>query len=205
MESQHPESHANESGSSEPQPDSPAARRKALVDQGDLLGLIEELVRTYPTRALRSAEFAQITHCVDELAKANPARLEQAMLSRVESLASLLYLRIEATVRGELEDGEALLHGQPAGVPRVVIDSGLLERIERLARFLMQIADLRARLRHLEDLSDDPIRSARRRTRATLGGRGGEDGRVARDLVSPRVSDQKTNLKFPNGFHHSFP
>lgn len=180
----------------------PAKRCEAMAVKGDLLGLLDFL-ETQANPILLHESLGTIGRCIRVRACEDLSGLSEDAFARILGMAILLLTKVQLFIMTRLQEAEQMGAHTLSQLPKDITDDGWLERMERLSRFVAEMAATRARVRHLNGLSDDSIRSRRSRRRsrsaATLakdrdqaaGGKGPSgNGWVRRQAASSRLSDR---------------
>jgi len=141
----------------------PLQQCEAMVEQGDLQGLLDHL-QSKMTHLLHLSPDL-LARCIRRKARLDLSALTEDAFASILSLGLLLLLRTKLFIESRLQECEA--HGAHAlsQLPRDLLAEGWLERAERQARFVAEMASLRARTRHVSGLDDETRRSNRRRRR----------------------------------------
>lgn len=140
--------------------------REDLVARGDLLALLEQ-IEASPAWNRTAAALDQVTRCVRQLACDNLDGLNDAVFAIILGTANTLLVRCRLVISEELGKHDAC-GGGSADLPPELVEQGWLERFERLAKFVAEMASVRARLQHLKILGDQangPDSSAPRKPR----------------------------------------
>lgn len=180
----------------------PAERCEAMAAQGDLLGLLDYL-ETQANPILLHESLGTIARCIRVRARDDLSGLSEDAFARILGMAILLLTKVQLFIMTRLQEAERMGAHTLSQLPKDVTEDGWLERTERLSRFVAEMAATRARVRHLNGMSDDATRSRRSRRRsrsaATLAKHRGQaagsegpsgNGRVRRQAAADRLSDR---------------
>jgi hypothetical protein len=129
-----------------------------LADRGDVLGLLDHLEDDANQLALGSS-MRLISRCIRNKAKADLSGLCDDAFARILSLATLLLARVQLYITSRLTEAEAYGAHAKSGLPADLIDQGWIERAERIARFISEMATVRSRVQHVNRLNADARRS----------------------------------------------
>ncbi len=132
---------------------SAAADRKAFAADGQLIALMG-LIENGPEWHRVPAALRDIGRCVNNRARTDPDGLTDEALVLIVGLATELLARCRLVITGELSRADEFNHGE-AHLPPDLIDGGWLDRFQASAKFVAQMAALRARLNHLRRLASD--------------------------------------------------
>ncbi len=181
---------------------SPAKRCEAMAAHGDLLGLLDFL-ETEANPVLLHESLGTIARCIRVRAREDLSGLCEDAFARILGMAMLLLSKVQLYLLTRLREAERMGAHMLSKLPKDVTEDGWLERMERLSRFVAEMAATRARVRHLNGMSDDATRPRRSRRRsrsaaALAGGRGqvaggkgpSGNGRVRRQAAAPGLCDR---------------
>ncbi|MFH1747701.1 MAG: hypothetical protein ABIG44_11745 [Planctomycetota bacterium] len=193
----------------EPPPAMPNKRRRSplcrhcdqLAAQGDLLGLLDYL-ETRDNPALLRESLGMISRCIRVRAQTDVSGLCEDAFARILGMAVLLLTKVQLYIETRLREDVRVDGHTLSQIPRDLTEDGWLERMERLSRFVAEMATTRARVRHLNGLGDETTGSKRRKRRSraaptlaadrgqTAGGQGPSgNGRVRRQAAAPEQHD----------------
>ncbi len=143
----------------------PAKRCEAMAARGDLLGLLDFL-ETEANPILLHESLGVIARCIRVRGRENLSGLCEDAFARILGMAILLLAKVQLFIATRLQEAERMGSHTLSQLPKDVTDEGWLERMERLSRFVADMAATRARVKHLNGLSDDTTRSKRPRRRS---------------------------------------
>ena len=143
----------------------PPERCAAMAAQGDLLALLDFL-ETEASPALLHSSLGMIGRCIRTRARKDLSALSEDLLTRIIGMAGLLLIKVQLYVATRLQEAEQAGAHALSQLPRDITEEGWLDRLERLSRFVGEMAATAARVRHLNGLCDDADRSKRSRRRS---------------------------------------
>ncbi len=180
----------------------PRAVCEGLADRGELLALLNHLEDEANATLLPTA-LPLINRCIRRRAQDHLSGLTEDLFARVLGLAALLLIKVQlyiSTRLNECGDHGALTLSK---LPADLIDEGWLDRAERLARFIGEVATTRSRIRHVDRLNVQhdsrngfPGRSsaaatvAQSRTEAAAGEAPPHNGRVHQPAATLRLPER---------------
>ena len=129
-----------------------------LADRGDVLGLLAWL-RSRSVLRLPPSAMDNLAKAIRRLERDNVDALVETAYAEIIGLVTTLLVRCELHVERRLAEADSY-GGNPVHMPADLVDQDWFGRIERLARFLMQITTTRARVRHLARLNDNGKKSS---------------------------------------------
>ncbi|MCH7945337.1 MAG: hypothetical protein IIC73_04885, partial [Armatimonadetes bacterium] len=138
--------------------DEPKSDCDQLADQGDVLGLLDHLEDDANPLALGSS-MSLINRCIRRKAQQDLSGLIDLAFGRVIGLALLLQSRAAMYITARLGEAESFGAHCKSGLPADLIDEGWIERAERLGRFIAEMAQLRARVGHVNQLNENAKRT----------------------------------------------
>lgn len=129
----------------------PDQLRKQMIECGDVLGLLNHLDELDPDLSSLSA-FNDLSRAVQRKAKNDASGLTEDGFATIIGLTTELLLRCRTYITQRLRDHEEKRHHARVPIPADIVSEGWLERAEKLSRFLMEVAAMRARVRHVTGL-----------------------------------------------------
>lgn len=138
--------------------DVPKQIGEELADRGDVLGLLDYLEDDARPLALEPS-INLISRCIRRKAQLDLSGLCDAAFGRVIGLALLLQSRAAMYITARLGEAESFGAHCKSGLPADLLDEGWIERAERLGRFIAEMAQLRARVGHVNQLNENARRA----------------------------------------------
>lgn len=129
-----------------------------LVQNGNILGLLDLLEDSAKPHAVDSAT-SLISRCIRQSAQLNLTSLCDDAFARIIGLALLLQSRAAMFITARLSEAERFGAHCESGLPADILDQGWIERAERLGRFIAEMAQLRARVAHINRLNENAERT----------------------------------------------
>ena len=136
-----------------------------MAAQGDLLGLLDYL-ETEASPVLLQDSLGLIGQCIRVRAREDLSGLSEDVFARVLGMATLLLTKVQLYIMARMREDERVGADALSGMPKDLTSEGWLDRLERLSRFVAEMAATHARVRHLNGMSDDATRSRRPRRRS---------------------------------------
>ena len=136
--------------------DAPSPRRicEDLANKGDLLGLLNYLEDEANDEVLHAA-LPLIDRCTRQKAKTDLPGLVEEVFARIVGMTTFLLVRVQLYIGARLRECERYgAHGL-SKLPADLLDDGWLDRAERLSRFVMEAATIRARVKHVARLNNE--------------------------------------------------
>lgn len=171
---------------------------QVLADEGDVLGLLAQ-IRSKNALTLPPDVMDYLSTAIRQK-QSDVVGLTEAAFAEIMGFATLMLIRCELRVERRLAES-ARYGGDPTHLPEDLNSEGWLERIERISRFVTEIASARSRIQHLEELSDDKRRKDKHARRPNNGmplgtGSGPFTFGEARPL-NGRLRRPETRIHFP--------
>ncbi len=180
----------------------PAEHCEAMAAQGDLLGLLDFL-ETEASPSLLQDSLGLIGSCIRTRARADLSGLSEDVFARVLGMATLLLIKVQLYIMARMREDDQVGADALSGMPKDLTSEGWLDRLERLSRFVAEMAATRARVTHLNGISDEATRPRRPRRRSRAAATLAEDraevagrkkpsrnGRVRRQAAAAGLSDR---------------
>ncbi len=136
---------------------SPADTSERFVENGDVLGLLKWL-RSRSVLRLPPSAMDDLAKAVRSLERQDIDGLVETVYAEIIGLITTTFLRCQMHVERRLAESDSF-GGTPGHMPADLLDEDWLGRIERLARFLMEITTTRERVRHLARLNRNDRKS----------------------------------------------
>ena len=191
-----------EEARSESRGPTPAEHCEAMATQGDVLGLLDYL-ETQANPIILHESLSSVARCIRIRAREDLSELCEDAFARILGMAVLLLTKVQLFIMTRLREAERMGAHTLSQLPKDVTEDGWLERMERLSRFVADMAATRARVKHLNGLSDDTTRSKRPRRRSRSAAALADDrgqaagrkepsrnGRVRRQAAATGLSDR---------------
>lgn len=122
-----------------------------FVEDGDITRLMDYLESSPLERVLRAGPYIQ--RALSVKARDDLDDLADELFARILQMAGYFLLRTQlrmmTSIRNAEQDGATLL----SNLPHDLTDNGLLERAERISRFIAEMATIRSRIRHVNSLT----------------------------------------------------
>lgn len=122
-----------------------------LADQGDVLGLLAWL-RSRSVLRLPPSAMDDLARAIRRLERDDVDALVEVAFSEILGLTTTLFIRCQMHVERRLAEADSF-GGSPVHMPADLVDEDWIGRIERLARFFMEITTTRERVRHVARLN----------------------------------------------------
>ena len=129
----------------------PKPGSEELADRGDVLGLLAWL-RSRSVLRLPPSAMDNLAKAIRSLERTDVDALVETTFAEVIGLTTTLFIRCQMHVERRLAEADSY-GGTPTHMPADLVDEDWLGRIERIARFFMQITETRERVRHLARLN----------------------------------------------------
>lgn len=143
----------------------PDQLRKQMIETGDVLGLLNHLDELDPALSTSSA-LNDLSRAIQRKAKDDVCGLTEDGFATIIGLTAELLLRCRSYITQRLRDHEEKHHHARLPIPADIVSEGWLERAEKLSRFLMEVAAMRARVRHVTGLEKASGPQPRQRSQA---------------------------------------
>ena len=146
-----------ESDSGRPTP-TPPERCRELAARGDLLGLIDYVEERADPDLLYVA-LPLVHGCIRQKARTDLSGLCEDAFGRIVAMTMGLLVRVQLYISFRLQQTECSGCADVAKLPADLLDEGWVDRAERLARFFSEMVAVRARVAHVNTLSEDGKKS----------------------------------------------
>ena len=150
-------------------PQSPPDERKSLSDAGDILGLAEHFAEL-PAPLGSAAAFSELSAALRAKAKSDLSAISEDGFAIILSMGIEMLMRCQYFITQRLRQHEEIRDHVNVPIPDDLLRDGWLERAERLSRFVSEMAALRARVRHLNLMSNEYEKGSRQSQRPRLVG-----------------------------------
>lgn len=172
-----------------------------LADAGDVLGLLD-LLEDQPNANEIEGSTQLLSRCIRRKAKADLDALVDHGFARIIGFAILLLSRVQLYVAGRLAEAASCGGHAQSGVPCDLIDQGWLDRAQRISQFIAEMAAVRSRVQHLNELNrrqngHHPQYANWLNGRSPMDSDPEEDGRGEGYPQNGRLRCQKGGIRFP--------
>jgi hypothetical protein len=142
---------------------------------------------------------ADLARAIRHLGRKDVDALVEVAFAEIMGLAVTLFVRCELHVEVRLAECDS--HGgTPVHMPADIIDEGWLGRLERLARFMMEVASNHERVRRSASLTrhaEENINSQRLDSRVPMGSDPGPPRNGQGVSANGRLRCEESRIKFP--------